>query len=292
MADTYASKRPKAPDTAPLATALRDWIGPVWSSTVGAKFFVALTGLVAVAYVVGHLVGNLQLWLGPDAINSYAAFLKSKGPLLWAARLFLLAAFAVHIYLALRLYRRNRTARPVPYACERTVQASWASRHMVSTGLVLLAFVVFHVAHFTWGAVVGATVAEPTRVADPSDYDGRLIVPPGTRVNYLDLRDDHNRPDVYAMVYYGFRNPLLAGLYVLAMVALFFHLSHGVSSLFQSLGLSNARLQPILSRLGLLVAVLVAAGNIALPLSVLFGDVPPPPPAAVRLPFPEVGPFE
>jgi succinate dehydrogenase / fumarate reductase cytochrome b subunit len=276
MADTYVSKRPKAPDTVPLGTALRDWLAPVWSSTVGAKFFVALTGVVAVAYVIGHLAGNLQLWQGPDAINGYAEFLKSKGALLWAVRLFLLSAFVVHIYLALRLNLRNRAARPVPYACERTVQASWASRHMALTGLVLLAFVVFHLAHYTWGLVQGVDLVTAQRVADPAT--GEVAVkPPGTHVgNVLLLRDALGRPDVYAMTYYGFKNPVLTALYVLAMVALYLHLSHGVSSLFQSLGLSNARLQPVLFRLGLLVAVLVSLGNIALPLSVLFGLVPPP----------------
>jgi succinate dehydrogenase / fumarate reductase cytochrome b subunit len=270
MASATTGKSSYKATAVPFYQVLAPTLRPLWSSTVGGKSLVALTGAVAVAYVIGHLSGNLLLWQGRGAINSYAQFLKSKAALLWAVRAFLLAAFVLHVYLALRLNLRNRRARPVPYAHEETVQASWASRHMVLTGLVLLLFVVFHLAHYTWHVVKPAVVVDAQGVEHAVNY-GDL------RERYVENGEVKYRPDVYSMVYYGFKNPLITGLYIVCMLMLLSHLSHGIGSLFQSLGLSGARSRPVLAQLGVAVAILVGAGNIALPLSVYFGAVPPVP---------------
>lgn len=280
MATATNRKSSYQPTAVPLTQVLSPIARPLWRSTVGAKSLVAITGLIAVAYVIGHLTGNMLLWQGREAINSYAQFLKSKGALLWAVRLFLLTAFVVHVWLALRLNLRNRRARPVRYVHEETVQATWASRHMVLTGLVLLFFVIFHVAHYTWGVVKGATLEAPAWVQD-YDLGYPVLSQPGARVNYLDLREryvengqEQFRHDVYSMVYYGFSNPVIVAVYIACMLMLMMHLSHGIGSLFQSLGLNGGRSRPVLAQLGIVVAILVGAGNIALPLSVYFGAVP------------------
>src|SRR5262249_12217361 len=147
------------------------------STTVGSKFLVALTGLALTAFVFVHMVGNLLVFRGPEALNDYAEFLKSHGGLLWTARIGLLAAFVLHIWLTLRLKRRNLAARPTRYVHEETVQASWASRHMVLTGLVILAFVVFHLLHYTVGVVQ------------------HVQLPSGQSVGLLSLLDSQGRPD-------------------------------------------------------------------------------------------------
>jgi succinate dehydrogenase / fumarate reductase cytochrome b subunit len=237
---------------------------PLWprlrgalSTTVGSKYLVALTGLALTGFVVAHLSGNLLVFKGRDALNSYAEFLKDRGALLWAARLGLLTVFVLHIWLALRLKLRSRAARPTRYVYEDTIQASWASRHMVLTGLVILAFVIFHLLHYTFG-LVAATA------------------PGGT--NYLDLKDAAGRNDVYAMTVYGFRSVPVVIVYVVAQVFLGLHLAHGVASTFQSLGWCAPRFWPTLRAVGLTVAAVVTLGNSAMPLAVLLGliggDVP------------------
>lgn len=272
MATANASKFAARPNDAGLP--LARWLLPALSSTVGSKFLVALTGLALTGFVIVHMSGNLLIFKGRDALNSYALFLKDRGALLWLARGGLLFAFVLHLALALRLHFRNRAARPAAYACQKTIQASWASRHMALTGVVILAFVIFHLLHYTFGVVVATT-------------------PDG--VNYLDLHESFKsatpadpakgRHDVYAMTVYGFRNVPVSLAYIVAQVFLFLHLSHGVASTFQSLGCSSPRVWPTLRKIGLTVAFIVVAGNIAMPLGVMTGligrDVPGEPPVAL-----------
>src|SRR5262249_20086518 len=146
-------------------------------------------------FVIAHMIGNLQVFEGPDGINAYAATLKKNPSLLWTARTLLLIAAVLHIGLALRLNWLSRQARPIRYAYEQTVQASFASRHMVTTGLVILAFTIFHIAHYTLGVVTGVTIN-------------------GTYYNYLELHDPSGRADVYSMMIYGFRDPVISVLYL------------------------------------------------------------------------------
>src|SRR5215213_7049822 len=140
------------------------------TSSLGSKYLMAITGLLLTGFVLGHMAGNLLIYAGPDALNSYAHGLKARPLLLWGARLGLLAVFVLHLVLAFRLTLQNSKARPVRYVHpDATLQASWASRHMMLTGLVLLAFIVFHLAHFTLGVVKPAAIqSTPHGIAELS----------------------------------------------------------------------------------------------------------------------------
>jgi succinate dehydrogenase / fumarate reductase cytochrome b subunit len=235
-------------------------------SSLGSKFLMALTGLGLTGFVIAHMLGNFQVYSGRDALNSYAAALKHMPSLLWTARIGLLVIFVLHIVYGVRLWLANRAARPVMYHYKKYREATLASRTMLWTGLVILAFVLFHLAHYTFGVVEQAPVR---------DASGHV-----TSQGYLDLKDpqDPKRQDVYAMTVYGFRNPIVSVLYIVAMALLAFHLSHGFQSLFQSLGLNHPRWMPLLKGASLVVAIIVFVGNSSMPLAILLrlvgGDVP------------------
>ena len=218
------------------------------ASTVGIKYLVAVSGAILVLFVFGHMLGNLQIYLGPDALNSYAAAIKSTGGLLWIARCGLLAALVVHVWGIATLSLRNRAARSQKYAQKRPLASTFASRSMLLTGLVLLAFVVYHLLHFT----IGVTHPEQFQL-----YDGK------------------GRHDVYPMVILGFQEPPVALSYIVAMALLGLHLGHGIGSAFRSAGLSGPRVRGRLEGLGRLVAVIVVIGNISIPLACLLGGLQP-----------------
>ena len=215
---------------------------------IGLKFLVALTGAMLVIFVTGHMLGNLQIYLGPEAVNSYAATLKSMPGLLWAARLGLLAALVIHVWGITTLTLDNRQARPVAYAEKHSRQASFASRTMALSGLVLLAFVVYHLMHLTLG-----------------------IIHP----EYYGLRDMQGRHDVYSMTVLGFREPAIALSYIAAMGLLGMHLVHGVASAFQSMGWNRPKLFPLVGVFGRALALVIVIGNISIPLSCWLGVIKP-----------------
>jgi succinate dehydrogenase / fumarate reductase cytochrome b subunit len=198
---------------------------------------------------------------GRDAINSYARFLKDLGPVLWIARGGLLAVFALHVYLAMTLAMRASAARPVPYQHPATIQASTSSLTMPWSGLAILAFVVFHLAHYTFGLVT------TTEAVNPKTNQT-------VEANYLALVDPAGRHDVYSMLVAGFHNPVVSVLYVVAMVFMYVHLSHGIGSVFQTLGLNTPRTQPCVTGLSRTLALLLAGGNIAIVVLVWVGYVP------------------
>jgi succinate dehydrogenase / fumarate reductase cytochrome b subunit len=264
-------KGPAKPRKGPPANA---FLGALLDSSVGSKVLVALTGAGLVGFVVFHMIGNLKLLSGPDSINAYAYFLKHDlGALIWVARAGLLGIFVLHLALALRLKVRSAAARPVPYQVYRPAQATVASRTMVYTGVVVLLFTLFHLAHYTFGVVKPATFGVPVVVADGAAPGGLRTVPAGEPVNYLDLVDSKGRHNVYEMMVAGFSNVPLAVLYVVAQLVLFAHLRHGIPSVFQTLGVKNARFRGAIDVLGLLIALSLLAGNLAIVLSVRFGWV-------------------
>lgn len=237
----------------PLASALLEpppslsklpMIGWLFSS-IGKKTVVALTGVALVLFVIGHLIGNFTIFLGPDYINAYALKLHSLGPLLWVIRAGLLAIVVLHIYFTMLLWVENRKARPQKYAVFAPMHTTVFARTMRFTGLIVLAFIVFHLAHFT------------AHLIDPS---------------YSKLRtelDGHEVMDVYRMVVIGFSNPLVSAFYILSLFLLCFHLSHGVSSLFQTLGVTNKRLRPLCELGARLLAWALFVGYSAIPISIL-----------------------
>jgi succinate dehydrogenase / fumarate reductase cytochrome b subunit len=206
----------------------------------------AVTGFFLFGFVVVHMLGNLQIFLGPEALNGYAEKLQEMTELLWPARLFLLANLILHVFTAVRLTAENRRARPIPYAYKDTVQASYASRTMMMSGLIVLAFTIYHLLHFTFG-----------------------IVHP----QYFHATDAQGRHDVYAMVVSSFRNPLIAGAYILAMIPLCMHLSHGFQSLFQTLGFNHSKYTPLLRHVSAVVGLVIFIGNSSIPAAVFFGLV-------------------
>ena len=199
----------------------------------------AVTGIVLFGFVVGHMLGNLQVYLGPHALNAYAASLRSVPALLWGARLLLLASVALHIWAATSLTLDNRRARPHGYRARRYQEATYASRTMVWSGPILALFVAYHLAHFTFGT------------AHPSFQPG----------------------DVYHNFVTGFQSVPVSLFYIAAMLALGLHLYHGVWSMLQTIGLSHPRYNRFRQAFATLITLAVVAGNISFPLAVLIGFV-------------------
>ena len=215
-------------------------------TSLGSKVLIALSGLALAGFVVFHMLGNLQVFEGPEALNAYAAFLRDMPMALWGARLTLLAIVAVHIGLSVRLAIQNRRARPVGYVTHRYRRASLASRTMAITGSLLVLFIVFHLLHLTAGWL------------DPSMH------------NRLDIRGQR---DVFGNVVHAFQNPVLVVIYLVGQVVLGLHLSHALSSSLQSLGMEHPMLDRLFRGAGPLVAMLVVVGNTAILLAIAFGLV-------------------
>ena len=243
-------------------------VGSLFGSSIGRKILMAVTGLVLIGFVVGHLVGNLQVFQNPDHINGYAEFLRGLGPLLWIARIGLLVAVVIHIWAATVLTLENKKARgPEAYGVKHTIRATLASRSMRLTGYVVLGFIVYHLAHFTWGAAQTKsfkdnlplyTMQENYRVA------GFPVIDAGAKVH-----------DVHTMVIAGFQNPIVSLFYIIAVGLLSFHLLHGFDSLFQTLGVRSTRWAGGLRRFCVLFCVVYFLGNLAIPAAVLIGKLQP-----------------
>ena len=216
------------------------------ATTIAGKFVVAITGFIAFGYVLGHMAGNLQVFLGQDKINTYAAGLKSLGPLLWVVRGFLIVAFIGHIHMATKLKMQSMAARPIPYQKKDTVKATLASRTMILSGLTILSFVIYHVLHFT------AHVTNP---------------------EYANLIDPMGRPDVYSMIILGFNSIPVTMFYIIAVFLLSIHLSHGVASMFQSLGIASSGSRKMIDAIGWLFATVVFLGFASVPVGVMLGMV-------------------
>lgn len=217
----------------------------LWTST-GKKVLMAVSGLALFGFIIGHLLGNLQIFLGPEAVNRYAAFLKGTGELLWIARIGLLTMAVIHIWTAVSLTLENQAARPHGYAAKTYVKASYASRTMHVSGLIVLAYLVYHLLHFTLHRV---------------------------HPEFSAFVDEQGRHDVYRMVVLSFQVPSIAWAYMIANALLGMHLSHGFYSLFQSLGLMNGELRRKMTGLAHAVGYGIALGYISIPLSIWLGWV-------------------
>jgi succinate dehydrogenase / fumarate reductase, cytochrome b subunit len=214
------------------------------TSSIGRKILMAITGICLALFAMIHLVGNTTIfgWI-PGGINAYAHHLHAFPPVVWAFRAVMLAIVGVHILFGIQLTIENRGGRPQQYAVKATQKATFASENMIWTGLLLLAFIVYHMLHFTAKVVPGMELV--------TDAEGVV--------------------NVYAMVVAGFRNIFVSLIYVAAMVALFLHISHGIQSFFQTMGWNNDRTLPVIVKAGTLVALVLFLGYVTIPLTIFAG---------------------
>lgn len=213
----------------------------LYQSSIGKKYVVAITGALLFAFTIGHMLGNLQIYLpnAEEALLKYAKLLRTSMELLWVIRLGLLTAFVLHIVTIAQLYNVNRAARPQAYVKKTPTVSTFASRTMYVSGPILLFFVLYHITHLTIG---------------------------NTHPNYQEMNPYHN-------LVYGFRQPLASAFYILAMGMLGAHLTHGVWSMFQSVGLNHPRYTHILRTFATTAAAVISLGNISIPVCVLLGII-------------------
>lgn len=223
-----------------------NFMAGLFRSSLGKKYLMAITGAGLFVFVVGHMVGNLQIFLGPAAINRYGHFLQTTPEILWPARIGLLAFVGIHIWTSIALTIENRAARNERYEVKEVVDASLASRTMIWSGLIVLAFIAYHLAHFT------------------------VMV---THPEYRDLHDELGRHDIYRMMILGFQQPVVSGFYLVGVGLLCAHLGHGVAAMFSSLGLKNEAYEARIDVFAKITAVLLFVGYAAIPVSVLAGMI-------------------
>ena len=210
-----------------------------YDSTIGKKAIMAVTGLILSGFLVLHMLGNLQVFLGREVMNHYAESLHANQGLLWAARSILLLSVVLHAWAALQLTAVKAAARPVGYVKPGNVQGSIGSRTMMLSGPVIGLFVIGHLLHLTTGTI---------------------------HPQFVELH-------AYENVVNGFSNPIASGLYVVAMILVGFHLSHGIWSMFQSVGFSHPRYTPLIKKFAAIFSWILIIGFIAVPISVLAGFV-------------------
>lgn len=209
----------------------------------------AVTGFFMFLFVIGHLAGNLQVFLGREAINRYGHFLQSNPELIWPARIVLLVFLLLHVWAAVKLSLENKAARSVAYAEWKPVGSTYASRTMLMSGLIVLVFIIYHLLHFTVQAKYVNLTGQ----------------------NFVDFTDPAKRHDIFRMMIVGFENIWVSGFYILGMALLALHLSHGLSSMFQSIGWKNAGYGPILDKAARVIGLLIFLGYTSIPAAILCG---------------------
>jgi succinate dehydrogenase / fumarate reductase, cytochrome b subunit len=223
----------------PASAAPSDRALRFFEATIVKKAIMALTGFVLFTFVTGHLLGNLQVFLGADRLNSYSAFLKSNLEILWGVRALLLVCVAAHILVTIQLARLKVDARPVGYRKKNNAHSTLASRTMYYTGPMIAAFIAYHLLHLTMGTV----------------------------------HPDFSESNVYANVVYGFQHWPVSLAYAVAIGLLCVHLNHGIYSMFQTLGFVHTRYTPRLRAAARAIAVLFFLGYVSIPAAVLAGIV-------------------
>jgi succinate dehydrogenase / fumarate reductase cytochrome b subunit len=237
-------------------------VSGLFKSSLGKKFIMAVSGALLFLFVVGHLVGNLQIFLGPEAINRYGHFLQSNLEIIWPARIGLIVLVVLHVWAAVALSIENKKARPVGYAGNPTPPAaSYASRTMLMSGLIIAAFIIYHLLHFT------VQVPEVNFIKDSAARDFKMLIDHQLK----GMVPAEPRHDVYAMMVLGFRQPVVTGFYVLAMALLCLHLSHGVYAMFQSLGIKVGFCPSLPKGLAKWGALLIFIGYVSIPIAVTCG---------------------
>ena len=212
-----------------------------WQSTNGKKVVMAVTGAIMFLFIIGHLLGNLLVFGGPDAINAYARFLHFDDSLLWIVRSILIVAVVLHITATVQLALRNKRARPIGYSRKEAINSSYASRTMYWSGPIVLAFIIFHLLQFTAG--------------------------------YIHPEAAFIEGDVYHNLVAGFQVWWVSAWYIFALILLGLHLRHGLWSMFQSVGLAHPEHTRTMKRAALVVATIIILGYISIPISILAGFI-------------------
>jgi len=210
-----------------------------WASTNGKKAVMAVTGFILLLFVIGHVLGNLQVFEGPAQLNAYGRYLRAVPEILWAVRIVLIVSVVLHIWASIALATRKMQARPVGYANRENVSSSYASRTMYWSGPIILAFVIYHLLHLTAGVV----------------HPGGQFI----------------EGDVYHNVVAGFSVWWVSAWYIFSMILVGFHLRHGIWSMFQSIGFNHPRHTPILKKAALVLALAISLGYISIPVAVMTG---------------------
>jgi succinate dehydrogenase cytochrome b subunit len=210
-----------------------------YRSSIGKKFVIAVTGIILFLFVLGHMIGNLQLFAGSQTLNSYAAFLQSTGKILWVVRIIMLTVIGVHIFANLQLFFMNWGTRPVGYRVKKNREVSYTARTMIWSGPIIAAFVLYHLLHFTTGGA----------------------------------HHDFIKGDVYHVVVSGFKIWWVSAVYIVANLLLGFHLKHGLWSWFQTLGMAHPKYNNLRKHFAFFFSGLIIVGNLSMPIAVLAGWV-------------------
>lgn len=216
------------------------------TSTVGKKLLMAVTGVMMLCFIFIHVLGNSTIYFG--WLNAYAEHLHALPPLVWAFRLVMLLVFVVHVFFGIQLSLENSAARPESYAFKKDRRATFAGKNMIWTGVLIAGFLIYHILHFT------------LHVTNPAISAGV-----GNNIDTL------GRPDVFKMVMLSFQQTGIAAVYILAMIALALHLSHGAQSFLQTLGLNTDKTIEVFEKLSVAVAVILFIGYASIPIVILVG---------------------
>lgn len=212
------------------------------SSTVGRKILMAITGFLLILFLCVHLLGNSFIYF--NLINAYGQKLHSVPPVVWAARIGMVILFAVHIFFGITLTLENNAARPQAYTVKKSLRATFAGKTMIWTGLVIAAFLIYHILHFAM------------KVTNP-DISHDL--------------DELERDDVFKMIVFSFQNVLIAGVYIIALISVFLHLFHGIQSFVQTFGLNSDASIPVVEKTGKGIAFILFLGYLSIPVAVVLG---------------------
>ncbi len=223
-----------------MQSAIAPRITTLTHSTIGQKAIVALTGMILWGYTIVHTIGNLQLFAGPEIMNGYAEQIHAMPAVLWGVRVLLLVCLTLHVWMIVRLASRNSEARPIAYKKRRNLKTNPAAIYMLVSGVVLFGFIIFHLMHLTIG---------------------------NTNLPF-------DRENVYNNLVLGFRNPWVAGGYLICQLMLAGHLFHGARSLFQSIGVSHPKYDKLKNSAAMLLVAVVIGGNLLIPAAIVLRQVP------------------
>ncbi len=244
-------------------------------STILSKFVMSITGVILVLFIVGHLIGNLQIFIGREVFNTYAHFLQSLGEILWIIRIVLIISAVLHIITSIYLKFLNMSARPTNYKFRKYVSAKLTSRTMIWSGIMIFTFIIYHLLHFTIG------IADPEIYGHQEYYErdaeyviadsqGEVTYDGGKFSTVQGAKVLFERHDAYLMVISGFRKPIISIIYIVGMIILGFHLNHAIQSMIQTIGISGPKFTKFMILLSRVLSFLIATGYISIPALIMF----------------------